>query len=191
MVDVAVVGVGDVGARLAAEWHRVGCEVALVTLDLDSSTTISLAAAHGLRRMLVRDALAEARVVVLADPVDDVDTLFGGCDGLDVRAVVIDASDLAAAALGNVTALRSHTRGACVYRAFDTAGWIDAVGADGDRNGEARRIFYAGPDDEGRDTVEGCFGQLGMRMVYVGGSECIDVVDALSRVRLEVLAARI
>lgn len=188
MVDVAVVGVGKVGAALAAAWQRAGCDVALVAHDLDSSTMISLAATFGFRRMLVGDALSEARAVVFADPREDVATLFAAPGRDEPRAVIIDASTMSRFGVSNVPDLRAHTRGAAVYRAFNTVGWSDFI--DPDYGGETPDVFYAGPDDEGRDTLEGLIGQLGLGAVYVGGYDRIELVDSLGQLRLEVLARR-
>ena len=78
MVDVAVVGVGMVGATLAGAWHRAGLDVALAARKLDSSTVISLAVEFGLRRLTVPEAMATARAVVVADPLDAIEMLFAG-----------------------------------------------------------------------------------------------------------------
>jgi len=186
MVDVAVVGVGKVGASLAGAWHRAGLDVALSARELDSSTVISLAASFGLRRLSVADALWTARAVVLADPLDDVATLFASVVP-HAPAVIIDASS-GSSPISSVTALRAHVGGSAVYRAFNTLGWSDYV--DPTYGAEVPDMFYAGPDDDGRDTVEGLIGSLGLRPIYAGGYEQIELIDALAALRTAVAAHR-
>lgn len=188
MVDVAVVGVGKVGATLAAAWHRAGLDVALAARELESSTMISLAASFGLRRLTVADAMAEARVVVVADPRDTIEELFSGLDVDRVRAVVVDASPGDPERTSHLEVLRRLTIGSSVYRAFNTLDWSDYV--DPDYDGVVPDLFYAGPEDDTRDPVEGLIGSLGLRPVYVGGYEEIELIDALAALRTAVAARR-
>jgi 8-hydroxy-5-deazaflavin:NADPH oxidoreductase len=188
MVDVAVVGVGRVGGTLACAWHRAGLDVALAGRELDSSTIISLAASFGLRRLTVSEALARARVVVVADPLDTIDTLFGDLVGADIRAVVVDASPGDRELDSDLGHLRAALCGTPVYRAFNTLTWSDYV--DPDYGGTLPDLFYAGPDDEPREAVEGLVGALGLRAVYVGGYEQIELVDSLAALRTAVARHR-
>jgi predicted dinucleotide-binding enzyme len=180
MLDVALVGVGPVGSALAAAWHHAGLEVGLVGRTLDSSTMISIAAAHGLRRLHLPDAVGEARAVVLADPCDDPADLFDSVRGSFPTAVFVDASTGGGDA-SRTEVLRSATGGAQVYRAFNTLGWSEL--ASEYAAAELPDVFYAGPDDEGRDIVEGLVGSLALRPVYLGGYERMRLIDSLAELR--------
>ena len=85
-------------------------------------------------------------------------------------------------------ALRDAVHGAAVYRAFNTLAWSDYV--DPDYGGTVPDLFYAGPDDDTRDPVEGLVGALGLRPVYVGGYDQIELVDSLAALRSAVAGHR-
>lgn len=189
MLDVAVVGVGTIGAALAATWQRAGLEVALVGRDLETSTMIRVAATLGLRRWYLDEALLTSRAVVIADPIEPVPELFSALGRITPSAVVFDATEIERNGITHVAAIRSAVPRAAVYRAFTTTGWANAVPTAGavPAGPAAGDLLYAGPDDVGRDIVEGLTARVGFRPVYVGGYDRIELVDSLARRRLDML----
>jgi 8-hydroxy-5-deazaflavin:NADPH oxidoreductase len=154
---------------------------------------ISLAASLGLARVTVAEAMATARVVVVADPLDSIEVLFDGLTPERSRAVVIDASPGCYPMAGDlagrmISALRACTGGASVYRAFNTVPWPNSIGWIDEA--EVPDVFYAGPEDDTREVVEGLVGALGLRPVYVGGYDAIELVDSIAALHTAVARHR-
>jgi predicted dinucleotide-binding enzyme len=99
----------------------------------------------------VPQILAAVAPALLETIVMDATNNVGGSGALNARAAVDQAAPTAR-----------------YYRAFNTVGWenfAEPVFNDGQR----ADLFFAGPDDDARETVEDLITAAGLRPVWVGG----------------------
>ena len=166
-MKVAVVGSGSVGSALAEGASHAGFEVRTGSRRADAGSPIG-------------DVLAWADVTVLAIPgsaVDDFASTFA--DQLADRVVVDATNNIGAASTSGVQAIRSAAATAHVFRAFNSVGWENFTETDYD--GIRPDLFFAGPDDDTRETVAALIDGLGPRPVYVGATpQAHAAVDALT-----------
>jgi hypothetical protein len=172
-LTVAVLGAGAVGRTLATGWSRAGHHVVLGTRELDHAS----AAQHA-------DAVAQAHVVVLTVPGDQVPDLLGALgDALRGR-VVVDATNRIGATDPSALALLRGV-GAVTYRAYNSVG-VEQM-ADPVFAGVASDLFFAGPAEH-RALVEGLIRDTGFRPAYTGGDDgAYAAVDAIGRVWIQLV----
>jgi hypothetical protein len=178
MTAIAVIGTGNIGGTLARKWAAAGHEVTLGARD--SSKAAGLAGEIGARAASVEDAVRAGEVVLFAIPgtamAPTLETVGAALDG---KIAIDAANNIREATTNNAAAFASHAPGAAYVRAFNTLGWelfddptVDGVQVD---------LFFCGPDGEARSTVESLIADVGLRPVWVGGPEEVDVLDAMLR----------
>src|SRR5207244_4475284 len=98
---------------------------------------------------------------------------------LDDRLVIDAANNVRGDAMNSAAAVLAATPRAGYIRAFNTLGWemlerpvVGGVPAD---------LFFCGPDGDPRATVERLIADVGLRPVWVGGPEEVEVVDGVLR----------
>ena len=115
---------------------------------------------------------------------DGMSDLIGLCEfyegGGDYAIVVLPGTgqgNFGGPVVSNVETISSRAAGAKVFRAFNTLGWENFATP---LFGETRAdLFYCGPDDEARPVVEGLIEEVGLRPVWVGGLDQVQLVDAI------------
>lgn len=180
-IHIAVLGAGKIGGTLGRKWVAAGHQVAFGVTDPASPRAQALRAELGPSATIggVAEALAASEVVVLAVPGGAVDELIGAyASQLDGKTVIDAANRMGGGPMSSVAAISAAAPNARVYRAFNSLGWENF--ADPVVNGVQADLFYAGPDDGARATVERLIGDVGLRPVYVGGPEQVSVVDAVA-----------
>lgn len=180
-IHIAVLGAGKIGGTLGRKWVAAGHQVAFGVTDPASPRAQALRAELGPSATIggVAEALAASEVVVLAIPGGAVDELIGAyASQLDGKTVIDAANRMGGGPMSSVAAISAAAPNARVYRAFNSLGWENF--ADPVVNGVQADLFYAGPDDGARATVERLIGDVGLRPVYVGGPEQVSVVDAVA-----------
>src|SRR5205807_3752188 len=93
--------------------------------------------------------------------------------------IIIDAANGAGDdSMQNLAPFRQHAPQAQLYRAFNSLGWenfaepvFDGIQAD---------LFYCGPDGDARTIVEQLISDVGLRPVYLGGSEQMGLLDSIA-----------
>lgn len=92
--------------------------------------------------------------------------------------IILDATNnFSGAVINNVDTILGSAPTASVYRAFNSLGW-DIF--DQPMFGEVEAdLFYCGPDGEKRPVVEALIADVGLRPVYVGDLDRVQVVDNL------------
>ena len=161
-MDIAIIGTGFIGGTLGGALARSGHAVTFGSRRPDDD----VAQDSGATTASVADALASARVVILALPGPAVaDFASANAEALE-GALVIDATNQMGAPVANArAALPSGVRYA---RAFNTLGgenMADPVFGDGPAD-----MFFSSPDDD-RSTVEEVIEGVGLRPVFIGADQ--------------------
>ena len=79
--------------------------------------------------------------------------------------------------VSNVDVISAGAPAAQVFRAFNSLGWENFE--DSRFGGTEADLFYCGPDDEARPAVEALIEEVGLRPVWVGGPDQVQLVDAV------------
>ncbi len=178
MTAIGVIGSGRIGGTLARKWAAAGHDVTFGARD--PSKVAALAGEIGGSATSVEDAVAAGEVVLFAIPGSAMaSTLEVVGASLDGKIAIDAANNIREATTNNAAAFAFHAPGAAYVRAFNTLGWelfddatVDGVQVD---------LFFCGPDGEPRSTAEGLIADVGLRPVWAGGPEEVDVVDAMLR----------
>ena len=187
---IAVLGTGHIGGTLGKKWLAAGHEVVFGVRDpAGPKAQAFLSSLTGARRAASLANAAEAgEVVVFAIPggaMDEAARAYG--PAVNGKIVIDTTNNVGQPVMNHVAAIVSHAPASQVYRAFNTIGWdnfanpvIGGVQAD---------LFYCGPGG-GRATVEQLIGEVGLRPVWVGGSEQADLVDGLLKLWFQLVAGQ-
>jgi predicted dinucleotide-binding enzyme len=99
---------------------------------------------------------------------------------LDGKVVIDATNNIGAEAMNSAGIIAAAAPGASYFRAFNTLGWelfdrptVGGIQVD---------LFFCGPDGDARDAVERLIGDVGLRPVWLGGLEEVEIVDGLLRV---------
>jgi predicted dinucleotide-binding enzyme len=178
MAAIAVIGSGKIGGTLATKWSAAGHAVTLGARDPDKPATRDLAAQIGARTAPIAQAVDGADVVVFAVPgsamADMVSALGTSLDG---KLVIDTANNVGGESMNSRSAIEAAAPGAFYCRAFNSLGWeqfdrpvVGGVQAD---------LFFCAPDGDDRATADRLIADVGLRPVWVGGPEDVDVVDGV------------
>jgi len=166
---IAVIGLGNVGAALARNWHRAGHTVVFGAQFPLSEKSKKLTDEFGESHFLtVGDAIAQSQVILLATPAAAVIELANELSGDLSHAVIIDATN-AIMPLNNgyPTAfhfLAEHTN-ARLVKCFNSTGFENMADPVYDR--QAIDMFMAGDNTEAKQVAR----QLA---IDCGFGDCID-----------------
>jgi 8-hydroxy-5-deazaflavin:NADPH oxidoreductase len=169
MTRIGVIGSGNIGETLGEGWRRAGHDVLYASRSPQPPRTVAIA-----------DAIAGADVVLLATPGAAVPQLLAEHGPALGGRVVIDATnDIGGDRLHHAESYGESAPDARFVRAFNTLGF--EMFADPSIGGEVADLFWCGPQDAG---VEQLIADIGLRPVWVGGIDAIDVVDGVGRLWL-------
>jgi 8-hydroxy-5-deazaflavin:NADPH oxidoreductase len=169
-MKVAVIGAGRIGGTIGGRWEAAGHEVV-----------------YGLRESSkkkgakpIADALRSADTVLLAIPGTAV-VQFAQQHAMELDGkVVIDATNnFGGPSMDSWAELAKTLPKAKLYRAFNTYGFD--VFAEPTVGGERPDLFYAGPEGRSQKDVEQLITDIGLRPIWVGGIDTVDVVDGVLR----------
>jgi 8-hydroxy-5-deazaflavin:NADPH oxidoreductase len=174
VVNIAVIGTGNVGTALGRGWSTAGHDVIWGTRRPDSSQAVTPVAD-------LRGAAAAADVVVLAVPFDALGETVAALGDLTGR-VLVDATNvlgqpLPDGARSGAEYLANLARGARVVKAFNTMGWETM--ADPVIEGRRAVCLICADDPEARNVVAGLAGDLGFEAIEAGGLEAARLLEAL------------
>jgi predicted dinucleotide-binding enzyme len=173
-MNVAIVGLGNIGGGLARAWAKAGHKLALVARDPKAPETMALLAETGARAMPLKDAVQFADVVTLAIPFAALDELIRDAGPLTGK-VLIDCTNAVLPgmklAFGHTTSsaeeLAKKVPGAHVVRSFNAQGAENL--ADVVYNGVKATNFYCGDDSAAKKSVRQLIEDVGFDAVDVGG----------------------
>lgn len=166
-MKIAIIGTGNVGGALAAAWAKAGHQILLGVRDQSNFKGMELLANPGTVALGIKEAAAEAEVILVATPpqfAEDLATAFG-----DVRGkVIIDATNAVRTRPDNYpTAYHAFAAltGAEVVKCFNTTGYENML--DPVYGGQRIEVFMAGDSDTAKQTAR----QLALN---AGFGDCLD-----------------
>jgi predicted dinucleotide-binding enzyme len=180
MAEISVIGSGRIGGTLATKWVGAGHAVTLGARDPGKGSLLELAGRVGAATAPIADAVQGADVVVFAIPgAAMADTISALGTPLDGKLVVDTANKVGGETMNSRVEVEAVAPKAFYFRAFNTLGWeqfdrpvVGAVQAD---------LFFCGPDGDPRVMVERLIADVGLRPVWVGGPDEVEVVDGVLR----------
>jgi 8-hydroxy-5-deazaflavin:NADPH oxidoreductase len=167
---VAVIGAGRIGGTIGGKWEAAGHEVVYGLRDPSSKPGAKSIAA----------ALGSADTALLAIPGNAVVQFAREhAKELDGKVVIDASNNFGGASMNSWSEISAIVPKAKLYRAFNTYGWD--VFADPSVGGERPDLFYAGPPGDSQGDVKQLILDVGLRPVWVGGADAVDVVDGVLR----------
>ncbi len=182
-MTTAIIGVGNIGSRVARNLVRGGERVVLAARDQSSADTLARELGELASSATVADAVSKVDNVVLAVWLDTEKELISQLSQALVGKVVIDPSNpigpdghggfartlpddqSAASVVANLLPAGAH-----YVKAFGTLG-ADALGSTANREPERAVLFYATDDDTAAKTAETLIRASGFDPVKVGRTE--------------------
>lgn len=179
---IGIIGTGNVGASLGRAWAAAGHEVVFGARDTAAAKVADLL--QSMPGKATAEAVAEAirasEVLLLALPGVAVGELV--CDyrgDLDGKIIVDATNSTGQPEMHNMTLLEGTLPKAEIFRAFNTLGWENFAQP---MFGEERAdLFYCGAAGDARDSMDELINDVGLRPIYVGGTEMAPLLDNLTR----------
>ncbi|UCC53486.1 MAG: NAD(P)-binding domain-containing protein [Anaerolineaceae bacterium] len=179
---IGIIGTGNVGASLGRAWAAAGHEVVFGARDTAAAKVADLL--QSMPGKATAEAVAEAirvsEVLLLALPGVAVGELVRDYRGdLDGKIIVDATNSTGQPEMHNMTLLEGTLPKAEVFRAFNTLGWENFAQP---MFGEERAdLFYCGAAGDARDSMDELISDVGLRPIYVGGTEMAPLLDNLTR----------
>jgi len=186
---IAVIGTGDVGGALGAEFAALGHAVIYGSRSPDSDKVMALVetTGHGARATTPIDAAEKAEIIVLAVPGMLVMEIVPGLGDLTGKIIVDPTNPLVRREDGklgieikgsNAEMIQAALPGADVVKAFNTLGWRTMV--DPDSTGGPVSIPLVGDSDEAKAKIAGIAASMGLEPIDVGPLRNARYVEGLS-----------
>ena len=180
-MNIAIIGAGNIGGTLGRKWAQLGHQVTFGVREPQALKVRKLLTAAGPQAAArpVDEALAAGELILLAVPGGAVEAVVEDHASLLDGKVIIDATNRIGHPVMNALAtLRAQAPRATLFRAFNNLGWENfaepAIGAD------QVDLFYCGDEGSAQEAVDGLIAALGLRPIYLGGTEHAATVDALT-----------
>lgn len=178
---IVVLGAGNIGGTLGRALGVAGHQVVFGVRDQQSAKAQAVIQGVGsnVELSLIEDSFkSDPQVVIIAIPGGSVDaTIAAYAAQLDGRIIIDAANRPAGGPTNSLGSLQTYTPHAQTYRAFNTLGWENF--ARPLFNGVRADLFYCGPEGESKVRVEQLISDVGLRPIYVGGSEEAGLVDSI------------
>jgi predicted dinucleotide-binding enzyme len=169
---IAIIGAGNVGGALGTRWTQRGHEVVFGSRDPHSEKMQKLLAATGAGAAGIRDAVADAAVVVLATPWDATQGCIVAAGDLTGK-IVLDATNPLQnmqLALGHTTSAAEQVTvwadGAAVVKAFNSTGAGNMLNPD--YAGQKPTMFLCGNNASAKQVIGGLIEEIGFEAVDAG-----------------------
>ena len=194
---IAILGAGKVGGTLGRKWVKAGHTVAFGVTNLASERAESLRQEFGSQVFIgsPEEALANSKVVLLAVPGDVVEEVIATYAHLLDHKIILDAANKYRNGsnrnyanhnpqwnepeLNSLSFIQAHAPHAQAYRAFNS--YSIHPFADPIYQGVQADLFYCGPAGAERALVEQLITEIGLRPIYLGDSNVVEVVDGVIR----------
>jgi predicted dinucleotide-binding enzyme len=169
-MKIAVIGAGKVGETIGQKWESAGHEVTYGLRDPSKK--------QGAKP--IDEALKGADAVLLAVPGSALTGLVRDhAKELDGKVVIDATNNFGGQSMHGWSEVASAIPHAHLYRAFNSLGWD--VFANPVLSGQQADLFYAGPEGETKTAVETLISDAGLRPVWVGGTDQVEIVDGVLR----------
>jgi 8-hydroxy-5-deazaflavin:NADPH oxidoreductase len=181
-LTIAVLGAGNIGGTLGKKWIGAGHEVRFGVQNPEGKHAQALHAEFGNQVAIGTpgDVLqGKLDVVVIALPGGAVEATAQQYAAELNGHIIIDAANrMGEDSLHNLAPFQQYAPQAQVYRAFNSLGWENF--AEPSFDGIQADLFYCGPDGDAQTTVEQMISDVGLRPVYLGGSERMGLLDSVA-----------
>jgi predicted dinucleotide-binding enzyme len=181
-LTIAVLGAGNIGGTLGKKWIGAGHEVRFGVQNPTGKHAQALHAELGDQAAIGTpgDVLqGKLDVVVIALPGGVVEaTVQQYAAELNGHIIIDAANRMGEDAMHNLAPFQQYTPQAQVYRAFNSLGWENF--AEPTFDGIQADLFYCGPDGDTQTTVEQMISDVGLRPIYLGGSERMGLLDSVA-----------
>jgi 8-hydroxy-5-deazaflavin:NADPH oxidoreductase len=191
---IAIIGTGNVGSALGTRWTQRGHEVVFGSRDPSNPKVQKLLAATGAGAASIRDAVADASVVVLATPWDATQSSIAAAGDLSGK-ILLDATNPLQnmkLALGLTTSgaerVASWARGAAVIKAFNSTGAGNMLTPD--YAGQKPTMFICGDDAGAKQVVSGLAEEIGFEAVDAGALTLARYLEPLAGLWIELAYAQ-
>jgi 8-hydroxy-5-deazaflavin:NADPH oxidoreductase len=181
-MKIAVLGTGNIGGTLGRKWAAAGHVVLFGAREPGAAKVRALLAevGHGATAVSISDAISQAEAVLFAIPGRAVGETAAQLGRQLNGKILIDATNnVGQQPMNNLGVLRQAAPHSPLFRAFSTLGWENF--AEPVIDGQKVDLFYCGDAGEGQTAVDQLIRDIGLRPVYLGGVEQVELVDALTR----------
>ncbi len=181
-MKIAILGTGNIGGTLGRKWAAAGHTVIFGTREPEAAKVQALLAevGHGATAVAIPDAIAQVEVVLFAIPgraVSETAVQLGR--QLNGKLLIDATNNVGQQPMHNLNVLRQAAPDSPLFRAFSTLGWENF--AEPVIDGQQVDLFYCGDAREGNTAVAQLISEIGLRPIYLGGVEQVELVDALTR----------
>jgi 8-hydroxy-5-deazaflavin:NADPH oxidoreductase len=181
-LTISVLGAGNIGGTLGKKWSVAGHKVYFGVNDPNGKHAQAIRAELGDLVVIgtIEDALQGAPdVVLVALPGGTVESIAQQYAAQLNGRIIIDAANrMGADTMNSLAPFQQYAPQAQLYRAFNSLGWENF--AEPVFNGVQADLFYCGPAGETQATIEQLISDVGLRPVYLGGSEQIGLLDSIA-----------
>lgn len=186
-MNIAILGTGNIGGTLGRKWAAAGHTVVFGAREPEAAKVQALLAeiGQGVTAVSLPAAIAQADVVLFAIPGRAVSETAAQWGSQLNGKILIDATNnVGQQPMNNLGVLRQAAPDSPLFRAFSTLGWENF--AEPALDGQQVDLFYCGDRGEGHTAVGATavaqlIHEIGLRPVYLGGVEQVELVDALTR----------
>lgn len=179
-MKIGILGSGNIGGTLGKKWAQAGHDVVFGVREVNSAKVGALLEAAGGNASAdsVANAAAFGDVILIAIPWSAAGAMVEAhAEALNGKIVMDATNNFGGPVINNVEAISSNAPAARVYRAFNSLGWENF---ETPQIGETQvDLFYCGPDDEARPVVEGLIQEIGLRPIWVGDLDVVQIVDSI------------
>jgi hypothetical protein len=181
-MKIAIVGTGNIGGTLGRKWAAAGHEVIFGAREPEGAKVRALLAevGQGATAVAIPTAITHADAVLFAIPGRAMGETIAQLDSQLNGKILIDATNnVGQQPMNNLGVLRQAAPDSPLFRAFSTLGWENF--AEPTLDGQQVDLFFCGDAGEGLTAVAQLIHEIGLRPVYLGGVEQVELVDALTR----------
>lgn len=181
-MKIAVIGSGNIGGTLGRKWAEYGHAVVFGVRDPHAEKVASLLAHIGPEATadFIPNAIGGVDAVVFAIPGRVMDeTLVQLAGNLNGKILIDTTNSVGQTPMHKLDVLRQAAPDSPLFRAFSNLGWENF--ANPVIEGEQVDLFYCGDKGKGQTAVDELIAAIGLRPIYIGGLDQVDVIDSLTR----------
>ncbi|MDJ0751877.1 MAG: NAD(P)-binding domain-containing protein [Ardenticatenaceae bacterium] len=179
-MKISIIGAGNIGGTLGGKWATQGHQVVFGVRDPQAGKVQILLESHGTTAHSINKSITEAEVVVFAIPGGAMAETVGRLgDNLNGKILIDATNHVGQQQMHQLPLLRQAAPESAIFRAFSTLGWENF--ADPVIGGQQVDLFYCGDSGSGQEMVNDLIADIGLRPIYIGGLDQVDIIDSLAR----------
>ncbi|GAB4581443.1 MAG: NADPH-dependent F420 reductase [Anaerolineales bacterium] len=172
---ITILGAGNIGGTLGKKWVAAGHTIIFGVRDPQSPKTQATLAQINANPLPIPEAIRAGEVILFSVPWAVVPEIVATNKSALSGKMLIDATNnFAGPIINNLAALQTVPH-APIFRAFNSLGWEHFEHPT--RDGVPTDHFYTGPDGEPRQTIHALIAEVGVRPIWVGDHDRIQIVD--------------